>query len=92
MKEGKFGDVPFVLGTERLGGRRETRGSLAKHLADDEDAADPVAGLEGGDSGRIVVNGPVSVRASAMPPDVPKVERLMPVVMGNPRASATAIA
>ena len=45
----EVGDALLVLGAEALGRRREPGRCLAERLADDEDPADPVAGLEGGD-------------------------------------------
>ena len=43
------GDALLELGAERLGGGGELLGRLAEHLAQHEEPADPVAGLDGGD-------------------------------------------
>ena len=45
----ELGDPPLVLRAEALGRRREPLRRLLEHLTCDEDAAEPVAGLERGD-------------------------------------------
>ena len=45
----EVGDALLVLGAERLGRRRERPGRLAERLAQHEQAAEPVAGLEAGE-------------------------------------------